>query len=153
MEPRELALGRFTLHPGSQLLLDGVPVAISPKALNILTALVDADGGLLTKDELIDRVWPGVPIEENTLQSHISALRKVLGENGSWIATVPGRGYRYGGPRPGGAALPAAREPAAPQPRDASPLPRSRRGRLMLRGALLAMTAVTVFAAWRLWPV
>lgn len=94
----ELAFGRFRLQAGRQLFLDGQPVPLGSKPLNILTALVIADGNLVTKDELIERVWPGMVVEENAVQAHISAIRKVLGDEARRIATVPGLGYRFCGP-------------------------------------------------------
>jgi len=94
----ELAFGRFRLQAGRQLFLDGQPVPLGAKPLNILTALVTADGNLVTKDELIERVWPGMVVEENAVQAHISAIRKVLGDEARRIATVPGLGYRFCGP-------------------------------------------------------
>jgi DNA-binding winged helix-turn-helix (wHTH) protein/tetratricopeptide (TPR) repeat protein/TolB-like protein len=98
MAQEELAFGRFRLQAGRQLFLDGQPVPLGAKPLNILTALVTADGNLVTKDELIERVWPGMVVEENAIQAHISAIRKVLGDDARRIATVPGRGYRFCGP-------------------------------------------------------
>ena len=89
-----------------RLLKEGAAVAMRPQALEVLRALVDQPGRLLTKDELMRRVWGQVIVEENTLQAHISALRKVLGPDA--IATVSGRGYRF-------ALLVApAKEPAKP---------------------------------------
>jgi predicted ATPase len=61
--------------------------------LEVLWALIDRAGHLLTKDELMQRVWGEVVVEENTLQAHVSALRKVLGPGA--IATVSGQGYRF----------------------------------------------------------
>jgi DNA-binding winged helix-turn-helix (wHTH) protein/tetratricopeptide (TPR) repeat protein len=98
MAQAELAFGRFRLQAGRQLFLDGQPVSLGAKPLNILTALVTADGNLVTKNELIERVWPGMVVEENAIQAHISAIRKVLGEDARRIATVPGLGYRFCGP-------------------------------------------------------
>src|SRR5882757_1957147 len=98
MAQAELAFGRFRLQAGRQLFFDGQPVSLGAKPLNILTALVTAQGDLVTKDELIDRVWPGMVVEENAIQAHISAIRKLLGEDARLIATVPGRGYRFAGP-------------------------------------------------------
>ncbi len=93
------AFGRFVLRPRERLLLaDGVPVEIGSRAVEVLLALVRADGRLLTKEALLDEVWPGVVVEENNLQVQISALRRVLGPFRDWIATVPGRGYRFTGP-------------------------------------------------------
>jgi DNA-binding winged helix-turn-helix (wHTH) protein/tetratricopeptide (TPR) repeat protein len=149
MAPLELALGRFTLHPGRQLLVDDVPVAVGPKALIILSALVEANGGLVTKDELIERIWPGGAVEENTLQSHVSGLRRALGEDGRWIATVPGKGYRYAGPPPNLANPVAASETEDASPDDAPPPPPPRRRRLMIGGALLAVATIGAAAAWQ----
>ncbi len=119
-------LGRFLLRPRERLLLaDGVPVDLGSRAVEVLLALVEADGGLLTKDVLLHRVWPGVIVEENNLQVQISALRRALGPaHRDWIATIPGRGYRFTGPvailseeaataRQPRAAVPAAAEPPA----------------------------------------
>jgi non-specific serine/threonine protein kinase len=62
-------------------------------AFDLLLALVERSGHLVTKDDLLGRVWGRVIVEENTLQSHISALRKVLGREA--ITTVSGQGYRF----------------------------------------------------------
>jgi predicted ATPase/DNA-binding winged helix-turn-helix (wHTH) protein len=86
--------GRFELQPEERRLLDsGAPVRIGPHAFDLLVALVEGNGRLVTKDELLDRVWSKVIVEENTLQAHVSALRKILGADA--IATVSGRGYRF----------------------------------------------------------
>src|SRR5258706_1845669 len=86
--------GRFEVQPAERLLLDsGTPVRVGPHALDLLIALVEHRGHLVTKDELLERVWPKVIVEENTLQVHVSALRKILGGNA--ISTVSGRGYRF----------------------------------------------------------
>jgi predicted ATPase/DNA-binding winged helix-turn-helix (wHTH) protein len=86
--------GRFELQPDERrLLAAGTPVHLGPHALDLLTALAVGSGHLVTKDELLRRVWGKVIGAENTLQAHISALRKVLGADS--IATVSGRGYRF----------------------------------------------------------
>jgi non-specific serine/threonine protein kinase len=86
--------GRFELQPDDRrLLASGAPVPLRPNAFDLLVALVERSGHLVTKDELLERVWGKVIVEENTLQSHISSLRKVLGPDA--LATVPGRGYRF----------------------------------------------------------
>ena len=94
------AFGRFVLRRRERALLrDGVPVTLGSRAVDVLVALVEADGALMTKGALLDRVWPGVAVEENNLQVQISALRRALAPQGrDWIATVPGRGYRFTGP-------------------------------------------------------
>src|SRR6201985_3194898 len=123
MGKAELAFGRFRLQPGRQLFLGNDPIPLGAKPLNILTALVTAQGDLVTKDELIERVWPGMVVEENAIQAHISAIRKLLGEDARLIATVPGRGYRFAGSvevrsgemlKPEPIAARAAAAPAAP---------------------------------------
>jgi TolB-like protein len=81
-----------------ELLRDDAVVALGSRAVDVLCALVAAKGDLVTKDELMDLVWPGLTVEENNLQVQISALRKALetGKRGqSYIVTVPSRGYRF----------------------------------------------------------
>jgi adenylate cyclase len=86
--------GRFELDFATrQLLADGQPVALGARALDILLTLIERRERLVTKDELLELVWPGLVVEENNLQVQISALRKVLGAQ--TIATVSGRGYRF----------------------------------------------------------
>ena len=86
--------GRFTLQPAERrLFADGKAQSIGPRALDVLIALVERAGQLVDKNELLDRVWPGLVVEENNLHVQVSALRKILGTNA--IATVAGRGYRF----------------------------------------------------------
>ena len=101
MKPHEQAtfrFGRFVLVPVERLLLcDGKAVALTGKAFDLLVTLVRHPGHLLTKDELLRSVWPGVVVEEVNLSVNVSALRKVLGAApaGEWIETVPRQGYRF----------------------------------------------------------
>ena len=74
------------------------PVELSARAFDILCLLLDKPGEVVSKEAIFAAVWPGVVVEENTLQVHISALRKALDPN--MIATVHGRGYKYAGPAP-----------------------------------------------------
>ncbi len=98
-EPASFAFGRFVfMGRQRQLLADGEPVELGSRALEVLLALVEGAGGLVTKDALIDRVWPGVAVEENNLQVQVSALRRALGPERGWIMTIPGRGYRFTAP-------------------------------------------------------
>ena len=69
------------------------PVALGARAFDVLQALIERRGRLVTKDELLDLVWPGLVVEENNLQQQVSALRKILGSDA--IATIPGCGYRF----------------------------------------------------------
>ena len=99
--------GRFELQPGQRrLLVDGKPEALGARAFDLLLVLIEQPGALLTKNQLLDRVWPGLVVEENNLAVQISVLRKVLG--GEVIATIPGRGYRFTAHIESGAAGPAA---------------------------------------------
>ena len=75
------------------MLASGRAVHFRPLAFDLLVALVERSGHLVSKDELLDQVWGKVIVEENTLQAHVSALRKVLGADA--IATVSGKGYRF----------------------------------------------------------
>jgi len=92
--------GRYTLDPAERRLLrDGDPVALPPKAFDVLAALVAQPGHLVTKDALLEAVWPGVVVEENALAVAVSRLRAALGEDGrGLIASVSGHGYRFVGP-------------------------------------------------------
>jgi DNA-binding winged helix-turn-helix (wHTH) protein len=102
MPPPFFEFGRFTLEPDEhRLLLDGVPVPITPKALDILVALVRRAPRLVSKDQLLKDVWPDAYVEEANLAVHISALRRALNEGTSgerFIETVPRRGYRFVAP-------------------------------------------------------
>ena len=76
-----------------QLLVEGQPAAVGARAFDLLLALIDHRDRVVSKDELLDIVWPGLVVEENNLQVQVSTLRKVLGNQS--IATLPGRGYRF----------------------------------------------------------
>src|SRR6202158_1114368 len=90
-----LAFGRFrVLLRQRQLVADGVPIELGTRAVDLLLVLLEADGSLLTKDELLSRVWPGIVVAEENLKVQISALRKALGEDRDFIRTEFGRGYR-----------------------------------------------------------
>src|SRR5262245_41274286 len=86
--------GRFELEPTERrLLVSGAPVHLRRRTFDLLVALVERRGNLVTKNELLERVWRSVVVEENALQRQISVLRKVLGAEA--IATVAGSGYRF----------------------------------------------------------
>src|SRR5215468_619646 len=117
----KISFGRFRLDLARrELRRDQAPVRLGSRALDILCVLASAEGRVVTKDELMARVWAGVAVEEHNIQVHISALRKAFEEDGdgeSWIVTVPGRGYRFLRPRE----PPAANDPApgsGPSPAD-----------------------------------
>ncbi len=84
----------FEIRPTERrLLIDGHSAPLGARAFDVLLALVERRDRTVTKNELLDLVWPGLVVEENNLQVQISTLRKVLGQNA--IATIPGQGYRF----------------------------------------------------------
>src|SRR3954469_23700784 len=98
MSSNEIRFGRFLLDlVGRQLSCAGRRGKLSSRSLDILCELAAAPGGGGSKDQLMERIWPGRVVEENAIQVHVSALRKAL-ESGSdgqtYVVTVPGRGYR-----------------------------------------------------------
>lgn len=101
MATQDICFGRLTLQPGRQLLADGAPVPLGRKSLDILEVLAGAEGGLVTKDELMEAVWPGLIVEENAIQAHVAALRKALGGEAERLKTVRGFGYRLEVPAAG----------------------------------------------------
>jgi DNA-binding winged helix-turn-helix (wHTH) protein/pimeloyl-ACP methyl ester carboxylesterase len=94
---RFLVFDRFRIDAGERLLFDDAGVIpLTPKAFDTLLFLVENNGRVVTREELLDRVWPGTFVGENTLAQNISTLRKVLGANGAaLLQTVPKRGYRF----------------------------------------------------------
>lgn len=96
--------GRFRLEVRDQRLTrDGVPVALPPKEFETLRCLAEAGGRLVTKEELLTRVWAGVHVDMGTIAHRICALRKILGEREDgpgYIETVPRCGYRLNVDRP-----------------------------------------------------
>ena len=106
--PPDYRFGRFELQPAEQrLLVDGKVATLGPRAFDLLVALVERAGQLVSKSELLELVWPNSVVEENNLQVHVSALRRILGPDA--IATVPGRGYRFTlALGPAGRALPSS---------------------------------------------
>jgi non-specific serine/threonine protein kinase len=92
--PQPYRFGPFELQLDERRLLKhGTAIALRPRAFDLLAALVDRAGHLVTKDELLDRVWPKMVVEGTALRVQLSALRKVLGADA--IATVSGQGYRF----------------------------------------------------------
>lgn len=100
LERPTYSFGPFRLLPAQRLLLrDGTPVPLTPKAFDILVTLIERRDRVLSKDELLEHVWPGVIVEEGNLVQQVFLLRKALNEpsTGRYIATVPRRGYRFVG--------------------------------------------------------
>ena len=91
--------GPYRLDPVKRVLLkEGVPIQLTPKAFDMLLALVEERGQILPKDVLMNRVWSGSFVEEGNLAVTVSMLRKALGEargDNLYIVTVPGKGYSF----------------------------------------------------------
>lgn len=94
MEQPEVPLGRHSLLPFRQLNVDGHPVRLGNKALQILSTLAAAKGQLVTMGDLMNTVWSGLFVEDNAVQVHVAALRKALGADANLLVTVRGLGYR-----------------------------------------------------------
>ena len=103
-----------------QLLVDGKPVEIGSRAFDLLVVLIEACGALVSKEEIMNRVWPTTVVEEANLRVQVSELRKILGEDRDIIKTIPGRGYVFAAkvavePGPVGAELgPRSHGPISP---------------------------------------
>jgi DNA-binding winged helix-turn-helix (wHTH) protein/TolB-like protein len=136
-------IGRFTLRPFRQLLDADVAVPIGHKALDLLSVLAKAEGGLVTKDELMTAVWRKAVVEDNALQVHIAALRKALGTDAGLLSTVHGLGYRL-------AAVPIASSPGpkSEAPPQAVQAPAPRRHATPVLWLVLAVIAAAGPALW-----
>ena len=97
-----ISFGPFRLVPSRQLLLeDGKPVRLGSRALDILIAPTERPSEVVSKEDLIARVWPDTFVEEGNLRVHIAALRRALGDGQAgkrYVANIPGRGYRFVAP-------------------------------------------------------
>src|SRR4026207_1230771 len=133
--------GRFRLNVAERILLrDGEVVPLTPKVFDILLTLVENRGQVVSKEDLMKRVWPDTFVEEGNLTQNISLLRKALGESPGgvqFIETVPRRGYRFVAEisEPGNnhvvttasSAVPSGEIPAVQIPAAGGSNPRSRR--------------------------
>jgi DNA-binding winged helix-turn-helix (wHTH) protein/Tol biopolymer transport system component len=102
-QPRHLfEFGRFRLDPTERFLFqDGAAIPLSPRLFDTLLVLVENRGHVVQKNDLMQKVWNDVAVEENNLSQSISALRKILGDNldaPKFIETIPKRGYRFVAP-------------------------------------------------------
>lgn len=112
----------FELHPSERLLrVRGQPVSLGSRAFDVLLALAQRHERLVSKQELLDLVWPGLVVEEHNIATQIGTLRKLLGAQA--ITTLPGYGYRLTAARPAQPPTPAA---AAPGPHHNLPDTRTR---------------------------
>ena len=95
--PASVEFGRFRILPHRrEVLADGRPIELGGRAFDVLMALIEANGVVVSKEELIGHAWPGRVIEEGNLRAQIRALRAALGEP-DLIRTVAGRGYQFTG--------------------------------------------------------
>ena len=121
-----LRFDHFELHPAERVLrVRGEAVPLGSRAFDLLLALAQRHERLVTKQELLDLVWPGLVVEEHNIATQIGNLRKLLGA--SAITTLPGYGYRLTAARPATASPTAAATSALTQrPRHNLPEPRTR---------------------------
>ena len=125
------------------LLADGVPVELGTRAFDLLLVLLEADGALVTKEELLNRVWQGSVVSEDNLKVQVSALRKALGADRELIRTEFGRGYRFTGILRSNATAPVCRGPSPSKLRSVGTCFRSTEGN--------RYSVVTVRAGSRNW--
>ena len=113
-----IRIGTLHVFPDRrEIRANGELLRIGSRAFEILELLIQANGALVSKDEIMQRVWPHTFVEENNLQVHIASLRKALGQDRDLIVTVPGRGYRLvSAPAEGAAAVRSATSWLAPAP-------------------------------------
>jgi len=89
-----IRFGRFCVMLRTRrVLANGCPVEIGSRAFDLLVALLHARGALLTKNEIMDRVWPTTVVDESNLRVQMRLLRRALGEDRDFIKNIPGRGY------------------------------------------------------------
>ncbi|NTG90684.1 hypothetical protein A6U85_32315 [Agrobacterium sp. 13-626] len=104
MDQEAFAFGTFTVDPvDGTVTRAGAHVPLGNKSVALLVALLEADGAVVSKEVLLERVWPQLTVSEANLSVHIAALRKALGRapsGGQWIETVPRAGYRFAGSQP-----------------------------------------------------
>src|SRR3979409_694483 len=97
-----IAFGPFRLFTAERLIeRSGEPLELGGRAMDILIALVERAGDVVSQRDLIDHVWPNVQIHDSHLRYHVGALRKALrdGQDGArYVINVPGRGYCFVGP-------------------------------------------------------
>jgi DNA-binding winged helix-turn-helix (wHTH) protein len=92
--PAIIEFGRFRIVPRRrELFADGRPLNLGARTFDVLMALIEGQGAVVSKDALMERVWPNRIVEENALQVQISALRIALGADRGLIRTIAGRGY------------------------------------------------------------
>src|SRR6266403_2235264 len=96
--PGIIEFGHFRVVPRRrELLADGQPIRLGGRSFDVLMALIEGQGAVISKDALMERIWPNQIVEENSLHVRISALRNALGADRDLIRTISGRGYQFTG--------------------------------------------------------
>jgi predicted ATPase/DNA-binding winged helix-turn-helix (wHTH) protein len=123
--PAIIEFGRFRVVPRRrELLADNRPVPLGGRTFEVLIALIEEPGAVVSKDALMERVWPNRIVEESSLHVQISALRNAFGADRNLIRTISGRGYQFtaeistvaASPHPQAVARTAVQIPAAARP-------------------------------------
>ncbi len=164
------AFGAFQLDPQQRILLcEGERIPLNPKTYATLLALLESNGEVISKDDLLAKVWPDTFVEESNLTKNISILRKALsnGHNHSdYIETIPTIGYRFAEPvqlvnggaakeqRRGGAKEECAEESSteAESPIVSRPAVASSQRRFWLWAGLALLLCVSISLVWLKWP-
>jgi DNA-binding winged helix-turn-helix (wHTH) protein/TolB-like protein/Tfp pilus assembly protein PilF len=151
MAPTRLQIGEWWADPTTnELGRSGETLRIEPKAMEVLRVLADRPGGVVSREELLSRVWPGVVVGDEALTQSIIKLRRALGDNPrspAYIETISKRGYRLIAPVRSAGAAPAARtdEPLIATPQ-VPPQPRSRmRPLALIAGTVFALAAAAAY--------
>ncbi len=162
LEPKAVYdFGPFCLDLGERALRrDGKPIALTPKAFEILSLLVQNPGHSLSKEEMMRQVWPNTFVDESNLSQHVFQLRKILGEppdGREYIETVPRHGYRFtqdvkriDSTRAGNDATPAQDAPPTFARASSAPV-KFRRAIALSLASALAVAAVIYFTRNRIW--
>src|SRR5260221_9015913 len=96
--PAAIEFGRFQVLPHRrELLAEGRPLELGGRAFDVLMALIEASGAVVSEGVLMERVWPNRIVEKNSVQAQISALRRAFGADRDLIRTIAGRGYQFTG--------------------------------------------------------
>ncbi len=119
-----LRFGSIEIRPGTrQLLVQGVPATVGARAFDLLLALIERRERLVSKNELLEIVWPQVVVEDGNLHVHVAALRKLV--RPAAIATIPGRGYQFVAALEGAEPAPPAVAAVTPRPQQRATWPRT----------------------------
>jgi Tol biopolymer transport system component/DNA-binding winged helix-turn-helix (wHTH) protein len=143
--------GEFLLDPKSRALLrNGKPIVVTGKAWDTLEILVQNQGRVLSKDELLSRLWPGTVVEEANLTQAVFTLRKLLGDNSKspcYIVTIPSRGYQFVAPVE---EMVTSSYVSATSPAPPSPINKSRNRIVLITGAFAAGAGLLLASIWAL---